>query len=348
MTQRSLFADNPDATLRAQELGQSTQVSVTQQKAIAPATGRMEGRTDYTINPYTGCAFGCGYCYAAEFQQDAAKRESWGQWVRIKERAPRELERMTPGELNGKSLSFGTVTDPYQPLERKTRLTRRMLERVARDHEQVRVHIQTRGPLVPRDLDLLEEIVKRGGKTSVGMSIPTDSERIRRMIEPQAPGIPTRMEALAKVAGSGRVWAIASISPLVAIEDPADFARRLERTGAHHYWMKALELRPPRRDGPPRSATRETGWPKIAEILGCDPASVIPEYMSRYRRDSEALEQELKGVFKTRAPAVQLPDSRYIRPRTASKQRVSRKGGLFLCPKLRPKLRPEIQRRAGE
>ena len=83
------------------------------------------------MNPYTGCTFGCGYCYAAEFQQDDARRAAWGQWVRIKERAGREIEEFPPGSLSGKSLSFGTVTDPYQPLEAKTQLTRRMLTALA-------------------------------------------------------------------------------------------------------------------------------------------------------------------------------------------------------------------------
>ena len=307
MTQGNLFSGNPDPTLRAQDLGRRVQISTSNQKAITPATGRMEGRTDYTVNPYTGCAFGCGYCYAAEFQQDDARRQSWGQWVRIKEQAARELERLAPGEMNGKSLSFGTVTDPYQPVEGKTMLTRRMLEQLARHHERVRVHIQTRSPLVPRDLDLLEEIVKRGGQASVGISIPTDSERIRMITEPQAPGIPARLAALTKVARSETVRAIAAISPLIALENPAKFAERLEETGADQYWTKALELRPPRRDGPPRSATRETGWPKIAEALGCDTALVIPRYLQRYKQDSEALEEAIRGRI----------DQRGARPQTS-------------------------------
>ena len=300
MTQGNLFSGNPDSTLRAQDLGRAIQVSVSTQKAVNPAIGRMEGRSDYTVNPYTGCAFGCGYCYAAEFQQDKTKRESWGQWVKIKERAARELERMAPGDMNGKSLSFGTVTDPYQPIEGKTLLTRRMLEQLATHHQRVRVHIQTRSPLVPRDLDLLEEIANQGGRASVGMSIPTDSERIRMMIEPQAPGIPARLAALTKVARSELVWAIAAISPLVALEDPAEFAGRLKQTGAHHYWTKGLELRPPRRNGPPRSATRETGWPKIAEILGCETANVIPQYLLRYNQDSAALEEAMGDAMEKR------------------------------------------------
>ena len=300
MTQGNLFSGNPDPTLRAQDLGRAIQISMSSQKAIMPAIGRMEGRSDYTVNPYTGCAFGCGYCYAAEFQQDDIKRLNWGQWVRIKEHAARELERLAPGEMNGKSLSFGTVTDPYQPVEGKTMLTRRMLEQLATNHERVRVHIQTRSPLVPRDLDLLEEIVRRGGQASVGISIPTDSERIRMITEPQAPGIPIRLAALTKIARSETVSAIAAISPLIALENPAEFAERLEQTGADHYWTKGLEMRPPRRDGPPRSATRETGWPKIAEALNCRTEDVMPSYLQRYKQDSEALEEALKEATKGR------------------------------------------------
>lgn len=297
MKQGNLFGGNPAPTIRSLSLGNHLEVSTTTQKAITPATGRMEGKADFTVNPYTGCAFSCGYCYAAEFQQNTRRRENWGKWVKIKEGAARELERMSPGELTGKSVSFGTVTDPYQPIEGKTLLTRRMLQRLAENHEGVTVHIQTRSPLVPRDLDLLEQIAGRGGKASVGMSIPTDSERIRKITEPQAPGIPARLEALAKIARSESVRAIAAISPLIAIENPQEFAEKLRETGAAHYWTKPLEMRPPNRNGPPRSATRESGWPKIAEALGCPAKDVRAEYLSRYKSDSEALERAMASVM---------------------------------------------------
>ena len=298
MTQQGLFSGNPDPTIRTQDLGRSLDISMSSAKGLSQAMGRMEGRTDLTANPYTGCAFACSYCYAAQFQQNEERRNAWGQWVRIKEQAPREIERMAPGELDGRSIFFGTVTDPYQPLEGKTLLTRRMLEQLASKHRGLKLHIQTRGPLVARDLDLLERIAGREGRVSVGMSIPTDSEAIRRVTEPHAPGIGARLDALAKVSASGGIWAVAAVSPLIKLENPAEFAQRLAETGAHRYWTKPLETRSPVRNGPPRSATRDGAWALVAQVLGCEEANAIPEYMMSYQRDQAALREAMEGLVR--------------------------------------------------
>ena len=113
-TQQSLFSGNPDPTLRSQDLGRALEITTTSQRAVNEAIGRMEGRTDYTMNPYTGC----GYCYAAEFQQDDARRAAWGQWVRIKERAgrwPRRILMPNSGIVTSLPRPWAPGTGPWPP-----------------------------------------------------------------------------------------------------------------------------------------------------------------------------------------------------------------------------------------
>jgi DNA repair photolyase len=113
---------------------------------LSRATGYISA-FDYTLNPYKGCQFGCGYCYAAFFADSLARKETWGQWLVVKENAV-ELLRRRGGRIAGKSIYMSSVTDPYQPVERRLRLTRELLE-VMLPH-QPRLVIQTRGPLVTR------------------------------------------------------------------------------------------------------------------------------------------------------------------------------------------------------
>ena len=78
---------------------------------------------DFTLNPYSGCSFGCTYCYAAFFSRDAEKRDAWGYWVNVKENAEALLKKRRRS-LDGKRIYMSSVTDPYQPIERELKLTR--------------------------------------------------------------------------------------------------------------------------------------------------------------------------------------------------------------------------------
>ena len=94
---------------------------------LTRATGFMDGY-DFTLNPYSGCTFGCSYCYAAFFSREQKQQDNWGLWVNAKENAARLLDELKPGHLDGRRIYMSSVTDPYQPLERRTRLTREILE----------------------------------------------------------------------------------------------------------------------------------------------------------------------------------------------------------------------------
>ncbi len=129
---------------------------------LTRATGFMDAY-DFTLNPYSGCSFGCTYCYAAFFSRDVEKRDSWGYWVNVKENAVELMAKRKPGRLDGKLIYMSSVTDPYQPVERELKLTRGILEIMAERHKPKLV-IQTRSPDVVRDCDLFQQIEANGGR----------------------------------------------------------------------------------------------------------------------------------------------------------------------------------------
>lgn len=183
---------------------------------------------DYTINPYVGCGFACTYCYAAFFQADLELRRTWGSWIEPKINAVRDLAKR---DLRGKRVLIGSATDAYQPLEAKMELTRSILEVLADPERQPKLVIQTRGPLVTRDIDLL----KRFKDIRVNMSITTDDDATRKRFEPACASIERRMEAIAEIKEAGIRTAI-SIAPMLPITNPEAWARKLQALRADAYW----------------------------------------------------------------------------------------------------------------
>ncbi|MCR4432482.1 MAG: SPL family radical SAM protein [bacterium] len=151
---------------------------------------------DYAINPYTGCLHGCVYCYADFMRRFTGHSEPWGDFVDVKINCPELLEKQVlkakPGEI-----SFSTVTDPYQPVERKYRLTRRSLEILL--NTPFTVSILTKSVLVLRDIDLL----KKMKNSTVGFSIPIFSEKISALFEGRASPPSERFQALRKLRQEG-------------------------------------------------------------------------------------------------------------------------------------------------
>ncbi len=87
---------------------------ISDREALTKAMGFMDAY-DFTLNLYSGCSFGCTYCYAAFFSRDIEKRDSWGKWVSVKDNAVELLKKRKPGTLDGKLIYMRSVTDPYQP-----------------------------------------------------------------------------------------------------------------------------------------------------------------------------------------------------------------------------------------
>ena len=161
----------------------------------------------YVVNPYTGCQHGCTYCYARFMKRVTGHKEPWGEFVDVKINAPELLEKEIRKKQRGTVWVSG-VCDPYQPLEATYRLTRRCLEILARNEWPV--IIQTRSPLVLRDIDIIRE----AREFEVGLSITTADEEIRKIFEPDAPPIPERIASLEKLHSEG-IRTFAMIAPVL-------------------------------------------------------------------------------------------------------------------------------------
>ena len=182
---------------------------------IGRGSGRM--RSIYTVNPYRGCEFGCKYCYARyahEFMElrdpDLFERKIYAKrfhapWFRD------ELRRLKTGE----TVWIGTATDPYQPAERRFRITGRMLEVFAAERGFI-LGITTKSDLVARDAELLARIARRN-TVSVHLTITTLDAALARLLEPRAPCPELRVAAVRKLTEAGvRVGVLAHpMMPLI-------------------------------------------------------------------------------------------------------------------------------------
>jgi DNA repair photolyase len=202
----------------------------------------------WTINPYRGCEFGCKYCYARsthEFLELHDPRDFETKIYAKGFHAPYFAEELGKVRAN-ESIALGTATDPYQPAERRYRLTRRVLEVFTR-RSGYNLHITTKSDLIARDLDLLCEIRQRNA-LGIHMTVTTMDAALARAIEPMAPRPDLRMAAVEKLASRG-IQVGVFVSPLMprindgrkAIERVAQAA---QDAGAERFGGRVLYLDP--------------------------------------------------------------------------------------------------------
>jgi DNA repair photolyase len=160
-------------------------------------------------------------------------KEPWGEFVDVKVNAPDLLRREITRKKKDKVWISG-VCDPYQPLEAKYKLTMQCLEILAQNDWPVVV--QTRSPLVLRDIDIL----KRGKDFEVGLSITTADDNVRKLFEPNAPSIKERVRALDELHRAG-IRTYVMIAPILPqAEDLAQILAgkvdyvRLDRMNYHY------------------------------------------------------------------------------------------------------------------
>jgi DNA repair photolyase len=165
---------------------------------------------DYCINPYIGCGHGCRYCYASFMKRFTGHLEPWGGFIDVKVNAPYLLKRQLKRAKRG-VVTLSTVTDPYQPIEKKYQLTRKCLEALL--ETQFSVNLLTRSPLCLRDMDLFKQFEE----IEAGFSIATHDEGIKKIFEPHSPSIDSRVEAL-RALHREKIRTYAFIGPMLPLD----------------------------------------------------------------------------------------------------------------------------------
>ena len=297
-----LMPPDPDPVYR---VGQAAVRLIQSQTLVNQKPKGFISSYDSVINPYSGCTFGCTYCYASStaFTQNAARTADWGNWVDVKTNAADRVAKTRPG-LNGKTCYMSSATDPYQPVELQAEVTRAILQALATHHPRVKLVIQTRSPFVTRDLDLLEEITMAGGRVQVNMTVTTINEDTRKAYERGCPSTAKRLDAIKQVASAG-IGACITMTPALDLGlSPERDQRTLEAL------LQALDAGVTRFIFQPfhsqtqtgnelGAATRGQALAITQEILGLDPS--LPEeklkvayrgaYIDGLRRVKPALEQ---------------------------------------------------------
>ena len=220
----------------------------------------------WSINPYVGCEFGCMYCYARDTHKWVVERlegkqtaplprrpaalppeEAFEKEILVKSEVADVLARtLNPARLAGQSLVIGTATDPYQPAERRFRLTRRILE-VLTSYHGLSIEIITKSPLVTRDLEVLQRL-SRHNEVNVNISLATADARLARRLELRSPVPAARLRALRRLTAGG-IYAGLIVAPIIPgiTDDWAGLARLLEaarEAGARYVIGSALRLGP--------------------------------------------------------------------------------------------------------
>lgn len=158
---------------------------------------------DYSLNPYQGCEHGCVYCYARtthEYWGFSAGKDFESKIV-IKKKAPELLrELFSSKKWKVSPISLSGNTDPYQPIERKLELTRKILE-ICLEYKNP-VGIITKNALVLRDLDILQELAKKD-LVSVFVSITSMDEELRRKLEPRTSAYAQRIRVIKELSEAG-------------------------------------------------------------------------------------------------------------------------------------------------
>jgi len=206
--------------------------------------------SDWVINPYNGCLFACMYCYAAQIARWKHPDEVWGTYLDVKINAPQllkiELKKLEK-RFNSKdfgSIFFSSVTDPYVGLEAKYQLTRKCLEVLADFVYSGSLAIQTKSPLVTKDIDIL----KRLKKVTVGFTVTTLDDKVSRFLETKAPAVSLRLKALKELHDAG-INTYAFIGPILPhfTSDKAkinELLDKLQEVGVTEVWFEHINLSP--------------------------------------------------------------------------------------------------------
>lgn len=206
----------------------------------------------WSLNPYMGCAHQCTFCYVRHFEQraDRPSDDSYGRSIRVKTNVAEVLRRqLARPTWQRETVSIGAATDPYQPAEGRFKLTRACLVELAA--ARTPFSIITRGPLIVRDLDVLQEATSRA-EVSVYFSIPTLDERVWRTTEPGTAPPRSRLEAIRRLSEAGIEVGVGMTPILPGLSDRPEqleeVVREARAAGARSIWANVVYLKPGTRE----------------------------------------------------------------------------------------------------
>lgn len=219
---------------------------------------------DLCLNPYVGCHFGCTYCYVRFFIKD--KKYDWGEFLRtrdhIDDKLPRELLKQ---EYEGKRLVLGTMTDPYQPQERKSRLTRTAIQMILEHGAFDKVGIFTRSPIILDDIDLVKQLPR----ARVHFTITPFPRDILTKLEPIAIQTNARFKTVQKLKEAG-IRVHVNVSPILPIWSESyieEFTKRLSEIGVDEYFVDPMQPYKQSFQAVFGAVQDEKQWPKIRDLL---------------------------------------------------------------------------------
>ncbi len=241
---------------------------------------------DYALNPYSGCAHGCRYCYVpAVLHQPRRELTNVAAKINIPQVLRRELKRKQPSIVG-----ISTVTDPYQPAERRCKLMRKCLPLLHK--RDMAVDVQTKSQMVTRDIDLLQ----RFERAAVGVTVTSFDAEMQRLLEPHAPSAGQRLDAVRELADSGIATYVffGPVLPDLDVDDAAGCVRRFADAGADELMVDTLHLKP-------------GVWDSIATVLPPDTQQLYRERLQResryYQRVFAEIERACRRVGLPYSPA---------------------------------------------
>lgn len=219
------------------------------EEACRSALNRVRGMGfDWSLNPYTGCVHRCTFCYvrAFELRADRPSDDRYGRSIRVKVNVAEVLAReVARASWSREHVVIGAATDPYQPAEGRYRLTRSCIEVLSRASSPF--GIITRGPLIVRDVDVLQEAARRTD-VSVTFSVPTLDTDVWRKTEPGTAPPRQRLRALNRLVDAGIRASVGMAPILPGISDRpeqlAEVVKAARAAGATGIWANVLFLRP--------------------------------------------------------------------------------------------------------
>jgi DNA repair photolyase len=209
----------------------STEVQEVPARRIITRNSSPDIGFDRSINPYRGCEHGCIYCFARPTHAFLGLSPGLDFETKLfaKTNAGAALEReLADPSYRPRTIAIGTNTDPYQPIERRYRIMRRVLEVLSAANHPV--GIVTKSALVLRDLDILRSMAERG-LVKVALSVTTLDRKLARAMEPRASTPDKRLETVAKLVEAGVPTAV-MVAPVIPGLTDMEMERILERSAA--------------------------------------------------------------------------------------------------------------------